>query len=144
MTRSPKHALPIVAVTLALLVGCGDGEPAPTADPGTDGTSKVTIDDRFEDLTGQEAVVIQTRDNSFDDQYVVVSPGTEVTFDNRGRNPHNAIPATDGAFAEIPTDALQPGDEVARTLEEPGEYAYYCSLHGTKTAGMTGTIVVDG
>ena len=26
--------------------------------------------------------------------------------------------------------------------DEPGEYAYYCSIHGTKTAGMTGTVTV--
>ena len=29
-------------------------------------------------------------------------------------------------------------------FDEPGEYPYYCTLHGTETAGMVGTIrVVD-
>jgi plastocyanin len=27
-------------------------------------------------------------------------------------------------------------------LDEPGDYAYYCSLHGTPTAGMIGGLRV--
>ncbi len=35
-------------------------------------------------------------------------------------------------------------DPVRSAFDEPGEYAYYCTLHGTETAGMVGTIrVVD-
>jgi plastocyanin len=123
----------LVAVTL---VACSDGDDS--------GASDVTIGDDFVDHQGQDALVITVRDNSFDDQHVVVSAGTEITFDNKGRNAHNALPVEDGAFEEVPTEDLQPGDAATVTFDEPGEYPYYCSLHGTESAGMVGTIVVAG
>ena len=94
----------------------------------------------FEEYTGRDEVVIQVRDNSFVGQHVTVSAGTTVTFDNRGRNPHNAVPVEDGAFAEVATESLPPGQAATVVFDEPGEYAYYCTLHGTETAGMVGTI----
>ena len=87
-------------------------------------------------------MVIDTRDNTFGPQYVIVSPGTEVTWDNRGRNPHNVIAVEAGSFRDVPTEDLGPGDTASRTFDEPGEYPYYCSLHATPSRGMTGRIRV--
>ena len=74
--------------------------------------------------------------------YIEVSAGTTVDFTNRGRNQHNVIPTVDGAFAEIPAEDFQPKDEGSITFTVPGDYAYYCSLHGTPTKGMIGAIRV--
>jgi plastocyanin len=121
----------------------GDGAAAsPTSTAGA--TEPDQRDVAFADLTGEDEVVIQVRDNSFVGQHVTVSAGTTVTFDNRGRNPHNAVPVESGAFAEVATESLQPGQSATVAFDAPGEYAYYCTLHGTETAGMVGTIrVVD-
>ena len=53
---------------------------------------------------------------------------------------------TDALLALIYTPALGDPEGPALlggdTLTEPGDYAYYCSLHGTATKGMTGAIRV--
>ena len=54
--------------------------------------------------------------------------------------PASAHAAT--AFAEIPAEDFQPKDEDAITFTVPGDYAYYCSLHGTPDKGMIGAIRV--
>jgi plastocyanin len=129
-----RLAVLLLAVPL-VLAGCGDDEPAPV-DTGAGKT--------FVDGTGRDEVVVAVRDNAFVAPYLTVSAGTTITFENRGRNQHDVVPSEEGAFAEVPTDELQPGTSADVSFEEPGTYPYYCSLHGTKTAGMVGTIrVVD-
>lgn len=137
----------VVALSILVVVGAtacssgssevGSGGPS---DP-TEGLDEVA-DSEYEDLTGQAQITIDARDNTFEAQYVTVSPGTKVEFDNVGRNPHNVIPVVKDAFEDVPTDDLQPGDAAVRVFDEPGEYPYYCSLHGTKNKGMTGRIRV--
>jgi plastocyanin len=125
-----------VLLTLAALalVACGEEASVSTSDvPASE----------FVDRTGQAEVVVRARDNVFQPKYVTVSPGTRVVFDNVGRNPHNAIPVEEGAFEEVPTDELQPGDRATVRFDEPGSYPYYCSLHGTTTRGMVGEIRVQ-
>lgn len=94
------------------------------------------------DMTGQNSVTIEARDNVFVPENIVVSPGTEIVFHNTGRNPHNVIPVDDDDFEQIDVSKLQPKDEVSITLGADGEVPYYCSLHGTPTAGMKGRIKV--
>ena len=96
----------------------------------------------FVDETASTAVTIDAIDNSFRPQYVEVAAGTTVTFDNRGRNVHNVIPAEEGAFAVVEAEDFEPEDAAEIVFDEPGDYAYYCSLHGTATAGMIGGIRV--
>ena len=146
MRRATPFALLLTFLAVLALAACssgsdsGDGGGGGGADP-TAGLDAVPDSD-YEDLTGEAQVTIDARDNTFEPQYVTVSPGTKVEFDNVGRNPHNAIPVVKGAFDDVPTDELQPGDAVVRVFDEPGEYPYYCSLHGTKNKGMTGRIRV--
>jgi plastocyanin len=140
-----RRLLPMLALPMVLFAGACGGESANAGPSATDGRGETDhVDAAFEDLTGRDDVVIQVRDNSFVGQHVTVSAGTTVTFDNRGRNPHNAVPVEDDAFAEVPTESLQPGQAATVVFDGPGEYPYYCTLHGTETAGMVGTIrVVD-
>ena len=84
-------------------------------------------------------------DNSFAPEAINVQAGTEVVFTNRGRNDHNVVPADDDQDWAIAVDDLKPGTEAAPiAFDEPGTYDYFCSIHGTATAGMTGTITVEG
>ena len=144
------RALLFIAATVAVTAGCGNGDPAI---PLTEAAVSTTLaageaagpdlsKEEFADLTGESTVGVQARDNSFVKPYIEISAGTKVDFTNKGRNQHNVIPTTDGAFAEIPADAFQPKDEGSVTFTVPGDYAYYCSLHGTTTKGMIGAIRV--
>jgi plastocyanin len=130
-----------VAAATALLAGCSsqtlsatDGTVAPE---GPD-LSSVT----FEDQTGAATVEVDAVDNTFKAEYIEVSAGTKVTFRNDGRNDHNVIPTETGGFGAIQADAFEPGTEQTVTFATPGDYPYYCSLHGTKTKGMIGAIRV--
>lgn len=135
LTRPRLLLLALISLgTVLLAAGCGDD--------GASGLPDVP-DSEFEDLTGESAVDVKAVDNSFEPRYIRVSPGTEVTFTNEGRNPHNVVPAEEDQFDTIPTDELEPGMSASLTFDEPGTYPYYCSLHGTASRGMTGRIVVE-
>jgi plastocyanin len=143
-TRSPRRWISSMALLAGFVIalgGCGgDDGPAGGSDAVAD--LPVVADSEYRDLTGQDTVTIQVRDNSFEPQYATVSPGTEVIFENRGRNPHNVIAVEAGSFVDVPTDQMQPGDSAERVLENSGEYPYYCSLHATPSRGMVGRIRV--
>ena len=84
-------------------------------------------------------------DNSFQPGDITVKAGTEIVFANRGRNDHNVVPVDDDQDWAIAVDDFKPGTEAEPiAFDEPGTYDYFCSIHGTATAGMIGTIVVDG
>jgi plastocyanin len=128
-----KAAFPAVAATLALglaLAACGSsngsggGATATTLAPVKSG-----------------AVTITAEDNNFVPQTVTVVEGTEVTFTNDGRNQHNVI-AVEGASFGAKTGSFESGQSFTWKATAPGTYTYYCSIHGTATAGMTGTIQV--
>jgi plastocyanin len=90
-------------------------------------------------------VRVEARDNEFEARRVTVRTGMRVKFVNVGRNQHNVIPTEeDDEFLHIPTRRLEPDDAVGIWFNEPGKYRYYCSLHGTRAAGMRGVIVVKG
>ena len=122
-------------VATALVLGACGGD--------DDDNDAVSLDGKeFVDETGSADVTIEAIDNSFRPEYVEISAGTTVTFENRGRNVHNVIPANEGAFSPIESEDFEPDDTAELTFDEPGDYAYYCSLHGTPGAGMVGGIRV--
>ena len=123
------------------MTGRADTEPAETTVAAGDDVPDLSVEE-FEDLTAETAVDVQARDNNFVPAYIEVKAGTTVTFTNRGRNQHNVLPTTEGAFPSIEVDDLEPGTSQDITFDEPGDYPYYCSLHGTKTKGMVGAIRV--
>jgi plastocyanin len=105
-----------------------------------------------------EVVNIQALDNSFRPVDFEIAAGTEVMFDNRGRNDHNILPDTikddAGLTALLATDTsptawgvastdFVPGDTYSHLFNAPGVYNYYCSIHGAPGAGMYGTLTVS-
>jgi plastocyanin len=93
-------------------------------------------------VEGVEAPV-QVLDNTFRPEEVEVAAGTEVVWDNGGRNDHNVLPVEGDDWGVEAAD-FEPNDTYRHRFTEPGTYPYYCSLHGTTTKGMVGTIVVTG
>jgi plastocyanin len=105
-----------------------------------------------------EVITIQALDNSFRPFDFEIAAGTEVIFDNRGRNDHNILPDTikddAGLIALLASDTsptswgvaspdFVPGDTYSHLFNVPGTYNYYCSIHGAPGAGMYGTLVVS-
>ncbi|MGV3758332.1 MAG: cupredoxin domain-containing protein [Actinomycetota bacterium] len=115
----------LAALALAALVGCGDDEEA-----------------EVELVEGVE-VEVSAIDNTFRPGEIEVAAGTEVLWTNDGRNDHNVLPV-EGDDWGVEAEAFAPDDEYRHRFTEPGTYAYYCSLHGTTTKGMVGTVVVTG
>ena len=105
-----------------------------------------------------EVITIQALDNSFRPFDFEIAAGTEVIFDNRGRNDHNILPDTikddAGLTALLASDTsptawgvaspdFVPGDTYSHLFNVPGTYNYYCSIHGAPGAGMYGTLTVS-
>lgn len=77
-----------------------------------------------------------------------VPAGENVTiaFENVGDAAHNWALDLDGdGEPEHKTDTIQPDQtaEVSFTVDEPGEYAYFCDVSGHRDAGMEGTLTVQ-
>ena len=113
-----------LGAAVTALVGCGGGD---------------------DDVTLVEGVEepVQVLDNSFRPAELEVAAGTEVVWENGGRNDHNVLPVEGDAWGVEAAD-FEPGATYRHRFTEPGTYAYYCSLHGTTTKGMVGSIVVTG
>lgn len=140
--RALGRVVPVAAVML-LVAGCGGDDGGGEDDTETTATSGSPAPDTTPSPPGP-AVTVQALDNSFRPETVTVSVGTEVLFDNRGRNDHNVLPSDGGDEWGVQVEEFRPGDQYTVTFDEPGEYPYYCSIHGTADVGMIGTVVVTG
>lgn len=100
-------------------------------------------------VTGTSAVAqdqgVDVRDNEFAPSSATVTVGDTVTWTQSGSNPHS-VTAEDGSFdsgPNCPPACMGPGDTFSETFTEPGEYGYYCKIHGSPGQGMSGTVVVE-
>lgn len=148
--RRRRAALALLALLLAAggAAACGgddgggDGGLASGDDGGGEGDVPTGVPDDVVVLEGGE-VDVQALDNTFRAQNVQVRPDTTVTWTNVGRNEHDVLPVEGDAWG-VEVDGFQPGDVYSHTFDDPGVYHYYCSIHGTTTAGMIGAVVVEG
>jgi len=76
----------------------------------------------------------------FDPADITVPVNSPVVFHNDGSIQHDAK-AEDGSFS---TPLLDPGAEKAITFTKAGDFKYYCSVEGHKSAGMFGVVHVAG
>ena len=135
-----------VIVAMILMVGCG----ADSQD--SEATTIATVPPNGESIT------IQVLDNSYRPSEYEIKAGTEVVFENRGRNDHNILPESindDAGLTAllasdmsptawgVPSTAFTPGDSFTHLFNVPGVYKFYCSIHGAPGAGMYGTLTVS-
>lgn len=113
LRRAARPSVLAVAALAVLAAGCaGDGPLA--AEPVA--TSEVAVvDDDFEPAVAE------------------VRAGTTVTWTWQGRNDHNVV-------ADDFSSDVQSSGTFTHTFDEPGTYAYRCTLH----SGMRGEVVVTG
>jgi plastocyanin len=88
-------------------------------------------------------VEVRSLDNSFIAAAIEIDAGTEVDWINGGRNDHNILPVDDSLEWGIGRGEFVPGSRYSYVFDQPGVFAYYCSIHGTKDVGMVGAIVVN-
>ena len=87
--------------------------------------------------------VVEMLDNTFAPSEIHVPVGGTVTFVGAGRNPHNAVAAdgswsTEDSFGSL--NQLE-GDAATVSFDQPGEYAFFCTFHGTAYgSGMAGKV----
>jgi plastocyanin len=119
----------VVALALAsglIFAACGNGS------------------DGGETIEGQD-VVVEMYDNRFQYTEIKIPVGGTVNWVGAGRNPHNAVDAngewsTESAFGSL--DQFE-GDEAILTYDEPGEYDFFCTYHGSANgSGMAGVLIV--
>ena len=149
MPAARRTALVLLALALAAggAAACGgdddggSGQASGEGDGGglaSEGAGDVPDDAVVIDGT---AAAVQSLDNTFRAPDIQVQPGTTVTWTNDGRNEHDVLPVEGDAWG-VEVEDFQPGASYEHTFTEPGVYDYYCSIHGTTTAGMVGTVVV--
>ena len=132
-----------LVASMGLVAACGGDGGSPASGAGGDPTTTAAAPDvEYTDLTGQPRVTVEAVDNNMVPQFVEVSKGTVITFVNEGRNVHNLLPVEPGSFPPVETGSFDSGASVDLTFDEVGEFGYYCSLHGTATKGMFGSVKV--
>lgn len=131
----------IAATSVVPTEGPSDEAAGDTAGPPADEppTSVVTTAPVVEP-TGVIVEVVAL-DNTFRPDVVEITVGDEVLWENRGQNEHNVLHVETDDWG-VATAQFQPGDVFTHVFTEPGEYHYYCSIHGSTTVGMVGTVIV--
>ena len=134
--RARAGVVVILIAVVAFLPGCGSSSKKSGSTTGT------SVDPAsYTDRTAARTVTIDARDDLFVPQYTKIRAGTTVIFENAGRNPHDVFSA-DGSFPDIRADTFAPGMKVRVVFDKPGTHDLFCSLHGSATAGMHGSLLV--
>lgn len=120
------------------------GNPVPEGGAVMAPVDDIARPDDVTDLRGNARVEVPIRDNVFEVRWFRIDPCTEIVFVNRGANRHNVVAVADDAFPKISEDALDAGPQTL-VVATPGDYPFYCSLHGVPGRGQTGYFIVgDG
>lgn len=133
-----------VFVAVVALSACGGDDESTTTEASSASAPIDTAAPPGTFAPNGETVTVQALDNTFRVQDLTIEAGTEVLWDNVGRNDHNVIPVGDLDAVEwgVQTVDFAPGDTYAHVFTTPGTYPYYCTIHGTEEVGMIGTITV--
>lgn len=84
--------------------------------------------------------LVSVKDDAFDAASKTISVGDKVLWTWSGSHQHNLTwVVTTGAG----NSATQMTGTYTRDFAAAGSYVYYCTIHGTATSGMRGTIVVQ-
>ena len=131
---SRRHCLPVagVAAGVLTLVAVGAGCESSKSNSATTTTLSPVK---------SGTVKISARDNVFIPDKVTVEAGSTIVWTNDGRNDHNIVAVGETPF-HVDTANFGPKASYEYVAAVPGTYDYYCSIHGTSTKGMPGTVQV--
>lgn len=83
---------------------------------------------------------VAVMDPYFAPALVAVAPSEVVVWNWNGSDEHN-VTWVDADLPNSPTQAS--GSHEVRMPASPGNYGYYCSIHGTPSSGMRGSVIVE-
>lgn len=93
--------------------------------------------------TAPGANVVTVENNVFSPSTITVRANTTVRWDwAPGSLQHNITPIQPATIPSDPTTSVAPHSYQV-TFTTPGSYNYYCTIHGTPTSGMRGTVIVQ-
>ncbi len=124
-----RRLLPITALLLAVVSGCGDDEDTPGR--------TVTVE-------SGETVAVVAKEYSFDPETIVLTGGGELTveLDNQGTLAHN-LRVFDGGKDVGGTPTFAGGEPRSGAVQvEPGEYELLCTVGDHAALGMKGKLEV--
>lgn len=134
----PPHrrrvAPPSLALALALLLAaaCGGGGDGPTGNGNGNGNGNPPPPN-----------TVRVVNNQFSPQTITVAPNVAVRWEwAASAIQHNIIPIAPATIPSVPAPRDGPSTYEA-TFTAAGTYDYYCSVHGTPTSGMRGSVVVQ-
>lgn len=81
-----------------------------------------------------DTVTVSIQDFFFEPAGLTVEQGTTVQWVNEGNAPHDVTSTDSGPLA---SGTVQNGQMYSFTFEQPGDYAYFCSIHPDMTASVT-------
>jgi plastocyanin len=88
-----------------------------------------------------EIQLLSSGGNRFEPANVTIAAGTTVTWTWVGGF-HDVTATGNPSFPSSGAPVASP-QRISRTFNAPGTYLYFCSVHGSPTEGMRGTIVVQ-
>lgn len=97
----------------------------------------------YQDLRGQQEIVIHMKDIAFQQAKIMISPDTKVTWVNDEPVGHFVNTETHPEhtyFVPQNSRQIEQGQSFTTTFTIPGQYSYHCSAHVPE--GMLGSIVV--
>ncbi len=116
-----------VAVVGAGIVACGSDAYGPAGTGGTPAVNEVWM-----------------QNMAFNPSTRTVTVGTKVTFINKDTLPHTVTSSSvPSGAATFNSGNLAANGTIQITFNVAGTYQYFCSIHGTATTGMRGTVVVN-
>lgn len=119
----------MIAIASVVLLGCSGS--------GSDVTASTTSTQPPQSGT----VAVSSVDNSFRPQDVTVTKGSTVVWTNDGRAEHNIVAVGPTPF-HVDAKTFPPGSTYTWDADEIGSFHYFCSIHGTATVGMYGSVTV--
>lgn len=84
--------------------------------------------------------VVSVSDNSFSPASATVAPGGTVRWNWLGSAQHNVTWVNPAGTSNSPT---QSSGTFTRNFSNAGTFDYFCTIHGTATSGMRGSVVVQ-
>jgi len=133
----------LVCLAIVILGACSSSGGSTNAVPSE---LRKVVDLRSQATGEYPEVDVAVKDNDFVPAAIRINPGTTVQWENQGRSAHDILPADPspdfGAPFGVTAAKFTPGARYEFRFDAPGVYRYYCSLHGTKTVGMIGEVVV--
>ncbi|HEY0970140.1 MAG TPA: plastocyanin/azurin family copper-binding protein [Gemmatimonadales bacterium] len=92
---------------------------------------------------GGAANIVRVENNVFAPATITVAAGTTVVWEwVAGSLNHNIVPVAPATIPSSPDTRDGPATYQVN-FPTPGSYQYFCSVHGTATSGMRGTVVVQ-